>query len=148
MLVIADIAGGPVFVFFGLWIGLIVLLLLSLIEAPVLWKHGWATWWMSLRDSLIMNTATTIVGIVLAVTTQDLLNNCGYDPERGGRWCEPLLPEWSIWLIMFVLTVAIEYGVLLLLRKEADKKLLLRIVAIANLITYALFIGLYLFPSS
>jgi hypothetical protein len=143
MLIIADIALGPAAAVFGFGVVFVLLLILALIEAPVLWYRGWATWWRCVRDSLIMNTASTIVGFILSILMQDMLNECGYDPARGGRWCEPLVPTWLVWLGMFLLTIVIEFGVLRLLRKEGDNALLLKVVALANALTYALLLALW-----
>ena len=67
MPIVADVAAGPVFLFVGLIAGLAALLPIVLVEAVVLRLLNWGSFRRSLRDSVIVNVVTTIVGIVLGI---------------------------------------------------------------------------------
>jgi hypothetical protein len=92
MPIIADVAAGPAILIFGLIVGGGVLLAIGLVEAIVLWLLKWGTFWRSLRDALIVNVASALVGIVMYVLGTPREVYSGYDPARGGRIYEQFPP--------------------------------------------------------
>ena len=121
MIAIADVAAGPAIVLFGL-IGAVVVLVIALLETIVLVLLGWAGFGRSLIDSLLMNVASTLVGLVLAALAPGLYESCGYGPAGSGSWCAGLVSPWSLLVLSAALTVLVEGGVLLLLRRHPPRE--------------------------
>jgi hypothetical protein len=114
-----DVAGPGIVVLAGLGLGfgLVWYLGVVLVEAIVLTIMHWARFWRSLLASLLMNTVTTLVGLLVV----------------GGA----LLGQRALlWLLFaFVLSVIMEWGVLALLdRPHARRAVLVSLVA--NLVSY------------
>ena len=121
MPIIADVAAGPAILIFGLIVGGGLLLAIGMVEAIMLWLLKWGSFWRSLRDSLIVNGASALVGIVMYVLGTPREVYSGYDPARGGRIYEqfpPTIPPLLAALLAWGLSVAIEGGLLFLLAKR------------------------------
>ncbi len=136
MFVIADVAAGP-FLLVSVVAGGLVLLAISLLEALVLWLISWGSFRQALRDSLIINLGSGLVGLLLSVFGSGLWQTCGYDPARGGRWCEQLVSPGVILIGFWALTVLIEGGLLTLLTKQPPRKIWTAALAI-NIVSYLL----------
>jgi hypothetical protein len=112
-----DVAGPGLLAVLGAGLGLAVLLLavVVLVESVVLRLIGWGTFWRSLLASLLMNVASTILGLFFISLS----------------FIHPV-----IWLsLAFLLSVLVEGGVLLLMdRSKARLGFLAALVA--NVITY------------
>ncbi|HJZ48340.1 MAG TPA: hypothetical protein VKE41_14285 [Roseiflexaceae bacterium] len=65
MFTLADIANGPAILTIGLVGGGVLFLLVVLIEAVVLRLLRWAVFWRSLRDALVANLASALIGLVI-----------------------------------------------------------------------------------
>jgi hypothetical protein len=139
-LVNADVAAGLAIFLFGIVAGVILVFVIALIEAIVLRLLGWASFGRSLIDAFVMNLASTLVGLVLNVVAADAYQSCGYDPARGGRFCDFLISPWSLLVIAGLLSVLVEAGVLFLLRRRPARQTWLAALA-CNIASYAL-IGL------
>ncbi|MFL5803997.1 MAG: hypothetical protein ACJ8CR_19910 [Roseiflexaceae bacterium] len=137
MFVIADVAAGPAIVLFGLVIGGLFLLTIALVEALVLWRLQWGSFGRSLRDSLIVNLGSGLVGVLLSIFASDLWQVCGYDPARGGRWCEQLISPWILLVGAWLLSVLIEGTLLMLLAKHPARKIWASALAI-NVVSYSI----------
>ena len=122
MIAIADVAAGPAILLFGLFAGAVMVLVIALLEAIVLVLVGWARFWRSLIDSLAMNVASTLLGLVLATLAPGLYEFCGYGPAGDTRWCAGLVSPWTLLVLAAVLTVLVEGGVLLLLRRRPARE--------------------------
>jgi hypothetical protein len=137
MFVIADVAAGPLFLLAGVVAGGLVLLAIALLEALLLWWLNWGGFRQALRDSLIINLGSGLVGLLLSVFASDLWQTCGYDPARGGRWCEQLVSPVVLLGGFWLLTVLIEGGLLMLLSKQPARKIWTATLAI-NIVSYLL----------
>jgi hypothetical protein len=145
MPVIADVAAGPIVLIFGLIVGGGLLLLLTLVEAVVLRLLRWGSFGRSVLDSLLMNMASALVGFVLSIFAGNLWQTCGYDPNRGGRWCEWLISPWVLLVLAWLLSELIEGGVLLLRGHHPPRRTWLAALA-CNIVSYVGF-GLLLLAS-
>jgi|GEM_PF-1010051 hypothetical protein len=143
MLVVADIAAGPVFLLAGVFVGALVLLGIGVLEGVVLWRLSWGTFWRSLRDSILANIASGIVGVVISVLGGNRWEQCGYDPRAGGRWCEVLVTPWVLVVGAWLLSVLIEGGVLMLLSKHPPRQIWIAALLI-NVASYVL-LGVFAF---
>jgi len=65
MFVFGDIANGPAILTLGLLSGGALLLAVVLIETVALRLLRWAAFWRSLRDGLVANLASMLVGLVI-----------------------------------------------------------------------------------
>jgi hypothetical protein len=138
MPIIADVAAGPVILVFGLIVGGGLLLLIALVEAVVLRLLSWGGFGRSFVDSLLMNMASTLVGIVLSIFAGNLWQTCGYDPSRGGRWCEWLISPSVLLVLAGLLSVLIEGGVLLLRGRHPPRQTWLAALA-CSVVSYGIF---------
>lgn len=119
--VLADV-GGPILV---AGFGIVAYLALSLLESIVLRLLKWGTFWRSLLASLLMNLPSSLVGFWLiwrAVFSS--LNRLG------------------IWLILaaWALSVAIEGGVLVLMKRDGGRQNWMAALA-ANTASYLLLLA-------
>lgn len=119
--VLADV-GGPILV---AGFGIVAYLALSLLESIVLRLLKWGTFWRSLLASLLMNLPSSLVGFWLiwrAVFSS--LNRLG------------------IWLILaaWALSVAIEGGVLVLMKRDGGRQNWIAALA-ANTASYLLLLA-------
>jgi hypothetical protein len=137
MFVIADVAAGPAFALFGLLVGGLFLLAIVLVEAVVLWRLRWGSFGRSLRDSLIANVGSALVGLLLSNFASNWWQVCGYDPARGGRWCEQLVSPLMLLVWAWLLSVLIEGALLMLLTNHSRRKTWTAALAI-NLASYVL----------
>jgi hypothetical protein len=137
MLIIADVAAGPAIFLFGIVAGVVLVFVIALVEAIVLRLLRWAGFWRALLDSFAMNLVSTLAGLVLNAFVADFYQSCGYDPARGGRYCDWLMSPWSLLLAAGLLSVLIEGGVLLLLRRRPAGETW-RAALAANVASYAL----------
>jgi hypothetical protein len=140
MFVVGDVAAGPAIFLFGVVAGVILVFVIALVEAAVLRLLSWASFWRSLLDSFVMNLVSALAGLVLNVFAADYYQSCGYSPDRGGRFCEWLVSPWALLALAWLLSVLVEGGVLLLLRRRAARQTWLAAL-VANIASYAL-IGL------
>src|SRR5262245_62826107 len=65
MFTLADIANGPAILTIGLFGGGVLFLAVVLIETVALRLLKWSTFWRSLRDSLVANAASALVGLLI-----------------------------------------------------------------------------------
>ena len=134
MPIIADVAVGPAFVLVGLLFGARLFIPVVAAEALVLRLLKWGSFWRCLRDSLIVNFATTLVGLVLAVVF--------------------LSVEWYTWppfilgVMGWALSILIEACLLGWLEHYEVRRTDIAAVAI-NTVSYLLLAGfvVFLFPS-
>lgn len=139
MPIIGDIAAGPPFILVGVIYGAIVLAIVTLAEGAALRLLGWGTFARSLRDALLVNLASAIVGIVMSALAQE--RAAGYDPERGGRLYDaPLVAPALALLIAWALSVAIEGALLLRLGGQPPRRTWTAAVVI-NVVSYLLLLG-------
>jgi hypothetical protein len=101
MLIIADIAAGPAFLIVGLLFGAMLFIPIVAVEAVVLLLLKWSTFWRCVRDSLIVNFSTTLLGIVLALLFP------WYDAPSAG-----------FFVLAWLLSIAVEGGLLVLLARR------------------------------
>ena len=122
-MVLADVANGPAILLAGLVLGGSSLLFVIVIEAVVLRLLRWGTFWRSLRDSLIANAASALVGLLL-----------GYMGLAIGN--KALSPIWLL-IAAFALSVVIEAGVLKLLAADTQRNIWIATL-VMNLASYLL----------
>jgi hypothetical protein len=116
-----DVAGPGLVVVIG-WGGfLLASPFIVLAEAVVLRLLKWGTFWKSLLDAFIVNLVSTLVGATAFAA--------------GFLFAEPAA-IWLSLLIALILSVAIEGGVLLLLKRHPGRQTWLAAL-IANLVSYA-----------
>jgi hypothetical protein len=135
MVIIADVAAGPAVFAFGVVAGVVLVFIIALVEAVVLRLLRWAGFWRSLLDSFVMNLVSTLVGLVLNAFAADFYQSCGYSPDRGGRFCDWLVSPRSLLALAWLLSVLVEGGVLLLLRRHSARQTWLAALA-ANIASY------------
>jgi len=122
MIILADVAAGPVSSSSGVNL-VVVLALIIVIEALALRLMKWHSVGRCFLDSTLMNLASALVGFLIF--------------SAGLGW-------WSL-LIAFVLSVVIEAGVLLLLKRHPARRTWLASL-IANAASYAVLCVLVLIP--
>ena len=105
MPIIADVAAGPAFVLVGLLFGAMLFIPIVAVEAVVLLLLKWGSFWRCVRDSLIVNFATTLLGIVLALLFP---------------WYDA--PSVGFFVLAWLLSVAVEGGLLFLLRRRPARQ--------------------------
>ena len=145
MPIIADVSAGPAILILGVLLGGTILLAIALIEAVVLRLLRWASFWRSLRDSLIVNVASALAGLAMYVLGTSRTISDGYDPARGGRLYQTIPPTISpllAWLLAWALSVASEGGLLFLLARRPVRQTWTAAL-VMNIVTYAL-IGVFL----
>jgi hypothetical protein len=126
MSIIADVAVAPIILASGVTAGVIVFLPIVLIESLVLWRLRWGSFRRSLVDSAMINIASTLCGLAFFVMFTLTLFQCVRVPAGDGihsvnscGWLvSPLIGLVGLW----ALTVAIEGGVLLLLKRHARRQ--------------------------
>jgi hypothetical protein len=147
MFVIADVAVGPIILFGGLTLGLVAFVPIVLIEALVLWRLKWGSFGRSLGDSAIVNLASTLVGLVLFVLFVQTAFQCQRVPAGDGQHtinsCGWLVSPLVGLVVLWALSVAIEGGVLLLLKRHAPRQTWIAALA-GNAVSYLL-LGLFFF---
>ncbi len=119
--ILLDVVGPEVLIALGLTLGALGLGLCTVIvlgEAALLWVFKWGSFRLSLVASLVMNTVSSIVGVLISFAGASFLSGWGF-------------------LIAFVLSVLIEWGTLALFNREKIRNGLLP-VALANIASYAL----------
>jgi hypothetical protein len=115
----ADVALGPIFFIFGVGAALVVLTLAILSEAVVLWLLSWGSFSRSLLDAFLMNVASTVPGIGLAIAGLITgIASVGF-----------LVVTWAV-------SVGVEGGVLLLLKRH-PAPVTWRAALLANLVSYS-----------
>ena len=148
--ILADVAVGPTILIGGLTLGLIVFIPILIIETLALWGLKWGSFGRSLLDALIVNVASTIFGLVFFALFFTASFQCRFIPydsgQDAGQTC-----DWAIspvlWLIaLAVLSVLIEGGVLLLLKRHPPRKTWVA-VSVANVASYVL-LGLLAFAGA
>lgn len=143
---LADVAVGPVIAVISLSVGLAVLLAVTLIEWVTLLLFRWGRVGRTLRDVLLVNVATTLVGFGLFVLANPSSTQVGYDPQRGGRIYETtpaLLPGEVAFGVAFGLSWLIELGLMTWLSGRGVREIWLPLL-VANLLSYA-FLAILLF---
>lgn len=141
MPILGDVAAGPVFYWFGIVAGLLVLAAIIVIEAVVLRLFGWSLFKQAVRDAAIVNLATTVIGVVLIVLVQP--RSAGYDPERGGRLYDPPLVDPTLGFVLsLILSIIIEGAILLRWQRQPARKIWTAAL-VMNLASYLL-LGLFL----
>lgn len=94
-----DAAGPALLVGLGV-IAAIALGLVFLVEALILWRLGWATFWRSLAGALVANIASSTVGLIFVLF-----------------WRPPTM---TLFLVLsFAASVVVEAGVLTLFKRNA-----------------------------
>lgn len=112
-----DVAGPEIIVAFGAGMFLVAAPFIGLAEAVVLRLLKWNTFWRSLLDSLLMNLASTLLGV--CILTFGLFTD-------------------SVWfglLVSGALSVLIEGGVLTLLKRHPMRQTWLAALLV-NLVSY------------
>jgi hypothetical protein len=118
-----DVVGPGVYIIFGLTAFLVFLR--SSLSLRLLWLLKWDAFGRSLLPSFLMNLASTILGILLI-----------------GLSLIGLLNDFLGFVISFMLSVLIEGGVLMLMKRDATRENW-RVASIANVISYSL-LGIFL----
>src|SRR5262245_55276746 len=124
MLITGDVAVGPTIIFLGLAFGLMVFVPIWIVESLALWGLKWGSFGRALLDALIANGASTIFGLVFFTL---------FFSSNFQRTNSPIL----LFVAMVVLSILIEGGVLLLLKRHPPRKTWTSAIA-ANLASYAL----------
>jgi hypothetical protein len=123
MFVFGDIASGPAILTLGLLSGGALLLAVVLIEAVALRLLRWAAFWRALRDALVANLASALVGLVI-----------GCVALSGGSLGALTLPALiGAWLG----SIVIEAGVLKLLSSHSWREIWVAAM-VANTASYVL----------
>jgi hypothetical protein len=141
MNIIADVAVAPIILASGVTAGVTVFLPIVLIESLILWRLRWGSFRRSLVDSAMINIASTLCGLVFFVMFTLTLFQCVRVPAGDGihsvnscGWLvSPLIGLVALW----ALTVAIEGGVLLLLKRHARRQTWIAALA-SNTASYVL----------
>lgn len=120
----------PTFFYLTLY-GVMAFIGVSLVEGIVLRLLKWSSFWRSLLDSLLMNFVSSAVGYLLALNLSSL-PWVGF----GSMFTSP-----SSLLLLFVLSVATETGMLLLLHRRPLRRIATAVV-IVNLVSYLGFVAL------
>jgi hypothetical protein len=141
MWTIADVAVGPTILFGGLTLGVIVFIPILIIEALVLWRLRWGSFGRSLIDALIANVASTIFGLVFFALFFTTAFQCTRVPAGDGvhsvQSCGWTISP-ALWFIaQAALSILIEGGVLLLLKRHPPRKTWIAAIA-ANVASYVL----------
>jgi hypothetical protein len=89
----------------ALGVGVVIFLVITFVEAVILRFINWGDMRQSLRDSLMINIVTTIVGIITAITAFDFSDALYGLPDTFGE----ILPQM---ILLWAFTVLIE-GILL-----------------------------------
>ncbi len=141
MLIIGDIAIGPTILFGGLALGIIVFIPILIVETLALWGLKWGSLGRTLLDALLANLASAVFGLVFFTIFYTTSFQCRYIPYDSGQ--NPVqLCDWTIspilwFLVMVVLSVAIEGAVLMLRRRHPARKTWVSAI-VANLASYLL----------
>jgi hypothetical protein len=99
----------------ALAIGASTFMVITIIEAGILRLIRWGDIWQSLRDSLLINFGTTVLGFALAFGVFGF-----YDAFFGVQYhLEDILP---VTLFLLVLTIIIEGSLLRFMRQHSVKK--------------------------
>ena len=121
-------AGGPILlVFFGIALLTVVFvsILIIVVEAVILWRwFNYGSFGNSIVVSLVMNVTSTIVGAILAAVV-------------GVAALGTII---LLFLISWVVTVAIEAGVLGLMKRQATRAQIWRMSLTINVVSYLLLI--------
>lgn len=141
MLIIADVAVGPTILFGGLALGIMVFIPILLIEGLALWALKWGTFGRALLDALIANLASTLFGLVFFTLFYTASFQCQRVPTADGQHTIQQC-DWTIspalWFVaMAALSIAIEGGVLLLLKRHPARQTWIAAV-VANVASYVL----------
>jgi hypothetical protein len=123
MFFLADIANGPAILAVGLVAGGALFLAVVLIETVALRLLRWGTFWRSLRDGLLANLASALVGLVIGCVA---LGNSGF----GGLPFAALIGAW-------LFSIVIEAGALKLLSSHTWRKIWIAAL-VANTASYVL----------
>jgi hypothetical protein len=125
----ADVVVGPVFWLAGLMAAGVLLVMIVLLEGVVLRLLNWASFGRSLWDALLMNLGSAVPGLLVA-----LAGISGILVDM----------TWIGFLVAFLLSAAIEGGILMLLKRRPRGETW-RAALLANLVSYLAFGLLYLF---
>ena len=106
----------------GFFAALALVLVVALVEALVLWAFDWGTFSRAWRDAFWANLTSAAAGIPLGLVMKGTM-----------------LTWWGI-VICALLSVAIEFGVLWLLKRAVAPKRLLLICGVANAASYFLIV--------
>lgn len=120
-------AGGPlIFLAFGVF-ALVFIGLVIVVEAITLWGLKWGGFWRAWLDSFLMNLVSTVVGVPLLFGYATIFGD-----TLGVRYV-------FAFALAFVISVAIEGGVLLVLRRRPNRETW-RTALVANVVSYAVVI--------
>jgi hypothetical protein len=141
ILIIADVAIGPTILFGGLALGAIVFIPILIIEALALWGLKWGSFGRALLDALLANLASTVFGLVFFSVFYGISFQCRRVPTPDGQHsiqsCDWTISPILWFLVMVVLSVAIEGGVLLLRKRHPARKTWISAI-VMNLASYLL----------
>lgn len=145
MLILADVAIGPTILLGGVLAGLALLIPVVLLEALVLWRMKWGSFWVSLLDSALANLVSTLVGVVFFALYYVATYRCelqeSADKIQSVTTCDfavsPLL-----WLAVTALLSIVIEGLVLQWRKSYAPRVTWDAALAANLLSYALLGGL------
>jgi hypothetical protein len=146
MPIIADVVAGPAIVVFGLGIGLALLFGIIVLEAIVLRVLKWGTFWRAVRDSLIVNAASGLVGIVLILPFGDTFDRCAFGITESPL-CWLLLSPAAVILGAWMLSVLIEGAIMMWLRTVPVRQTVVAAV-LMNIASYVLVVGLFLLSAN
>ena len=138
-MILLDAAGPVLLAFFGAFAAAVALVLAVVVEAGVLRVLRWASTGRCFLDSLLMNVASTVMGIVLLMVAGSVASGSGVNPEDAALW-------WVLLAATFVLTVVIEAIALLLLHRGSGVRAW-RASLVANVASYVLIAGLVILLS-
>jgi hypothetical protein len=121
--------------------GAIAFSAVTIIEIFVLWRMKWGSLIYSLITSFTMNLVSTFVGILMTYFL--MLTPLSYLLIRID-----VAPTIGIFLLTFILSVAIEGGIMLVMKRSGHTvKEVWRLAVISNLISYGLLgAGVFIFP--
>lgn len=139
MLIVGDVAIGPTILFGGLGLGLVLFIPILIIEALALWGLKWGTFGRSLLDALLANIASTIFGLLFFTLFFSTSFQCRRVPTDDGQHsiqsCDWTISPVLWFIVTAALSILIEGGVLLLLKRHPPRKTWTAAVA-ANVASY------------
>lgn len=148
---LADVAVVPMIVSGGALYGSILFVLVVVLESLVLWRLKWGTLRRSFVDTLIANAVSTILGLVVYSAIFSVGYACRSVPYSDGvhvvTSCGWDISPIIVFILLWAASVAIEGGVLLLLRRHPPRQTW-KASIIGNVVSYLLlspfFVALFL----
>src|SRR5882724_4511466 len=141
MPVLADVAIAPAILSGNTLISLGLFALVVALETIVVWRLEWGSLRRSFFDMLMANAASTVLGFVFYLGLYSVSYACRSVPYSDGKHvvtsCGWSVPSVLILVLMWLASVIIEGGVLLLLHRHPPRQTWIAVI-IANVVSYLL----------